>query len=144
MPRIHYTYVPEVALMLTRGDRIFLIRRRNTGYKDGEWCMPAGHKEASESPLAAAIREGREEAGVEVAVEDMTFLHVMQRFSEHERVLFLFRAERWEGEPSNVEPEKADAGQWFALTALPENMVDYHRQALSRVAAGEAYSEASI
>jgi ADP-ribose pyrophosphatase YjhB (NUDIX family) len=42
--------------------RILLVRRAD----DGRWCLPCGWVEPNESPLEAAVRETREETGLEV------------------------------------------------------------------------------
>jgi 8-oxo-dGTP diphosphatase len=140
MLRDPYPFIPEVALLLERDGHVFLIRRCNTGYKDGEYCLPAGHKERWETPLEAAMREGFEEAGVEIDPADVEFLHVLhRRVEEHERVAFFFRARNWRGDPINQEPDKCDAVGWFALSGLPENTVGYHRHALGRIGEGERY-----
>ena len=58
-----------VYIALVNDGRIFLLRRANTGYRDGEWAMPAGHVESGETPEQAALRELREETGVSAALE---------------------------------------------------------------------------
>jgi ADP-ribose pyrophosphatase YjhB (NUDIX family) len=42
--------------------RILLVRRVD----DGRWCLPCGWLEANESPVEAAVRETKEETGLEV------------------------------------------------------------------------------
>lgn len=45
---------------------------------DGAWSIPKGELEDGEAPLAAAIREGREELGIEVAGEFVALTPVRQ------------------------------------------------------------------
>jgi mutator protein MutT len=55
---------------VVRRDGEVLLVRQSAGYSlAGQWTVPWGRVDAGESPMAAAIREVREEAGVEVAVE---------------------------------------------------------------------------
>lgn len=42
--------------------RILLVKRAD----DGRWCLPCGWLEANESPVEAAMRETKEETGLEV------------------------------------------------------------------------------
>lgn len=50
------------AAVFDRQGRILLVRRSD----DGLWCLPCGWVEPNESPEEAAVREAREETGLEV------------------------------------------------------------------------------
>ena len=41
--------------------QILLSKRKNTGYKDGEYELPGGHLEENEDLYEAMIREAKEE-----------------------------------------------------------------------------------
>jgi 8-oxo-dGTP diphosphatase len=141
MVQERFVFIPEIALFLIREGKILLLRRANTGYEDGKYCFPAGHKEALEPATLAVIREAKEEAGIDVAESDIEFVHYTQRnCGDHERAAFFFRAKEWQGEPSNIEPQKCDDMQWFPLDQLPE-MIPYMRAALEHHLAGRMYSE---
>ena len=119
-----------VHLFFFRENKILLLRRFNTGFRDGEYSVPAGHLEGGETVMEAAAREGEEEAGVKIELSDMTFSTVMHRIEDDERVDFFVVAHKWEGEPFNAEPDKCDDLQWVNINDLPANMVPYVRQAL--------------
>ena len=109
MTRTPYLVIPEVSVLLIREGKIFLVRRFNTGYEDGKYCFPAGHKEKGETPIQAVIREAKEEVGIDVEAKRLTLVHVMYRNCEKdERPAFFFHASEWIGEPKNMEPDKAD------------------------------------
>jgi hypothetical protein len=55
---------------------------------------------------------------------------------EPERIAAFVVAERWAGEPAIMEPDKCDDLQWFALDALPVNMIPYARAGIQHVRAG--------
>ena len=82
-----------------------------------------------------------EEAGLTIAPEDLTLVHLIHRLSDGERMSMFFRATRWQGEPVNREPHKCSELRWLARDALPEPMVPYVRHALAQIAGGNAYSE---
>jgi len=119
-----------VHLLFFRGNQILLLRRYNTGFRDGEYSVPAGHIDGGESVRAAAAREALEEVAVRIAKEDIVFSSVMHRNEGDERVDFFFRVRLWDGEPFNREPDKCDDLRWVDIHALPENMVPYVRTAL--------------
>lgn len=139
--------IQEVSMILLRDDSVCLVRRANTGYMDGMYCFPAGHKEPGEAPLSGAIREAFEETGVRIDPADVRHVHTMHRMChgriedpDHERVAYFFVAEAWDGEPANVEPEKSDHVGWFSFDALPD-VIPYMRDALGYMWEGKAYSE---
>ncbi|WP_211169073.1 NUDIX hydrolase [Aromatoleum toluvorans] len=123
-----------VHVLMEREGRILLMRRAGTGFFDGLYSLPGGHVEADESLGRTAVREMREEVGVEIDPAGLVHLGVVHRRSDTNRVDFFLRAKAWAGEPRICEPDKCDALGWFARADLPANTVAYVRQAL---AAGE-------
>ena len=124
------TFPVTVHLFFFRENQILLLRRFNTGFRDGEYSVPAGHLDGGETIMQAAIREAEEETGVQIAESDMTFATVMHRIEDDERVDFFVQVHQWQGEQFNAEPEKCDELRWVAIDQLPENTIPYVRQAL--------------
>ena len=58
-----------------------------------------------------------------------------------ERIDFFMTTSSHEGEVQNCEPNKCDALSWFPLDDLPENTVDYVKQAIEYYKKGITYSE---
>jgi len=119
-----------VHLFFFRENQILLLRRSNTGYGDGQYSVPAGHLDGDETVWAAAIREAREEIGVEIVARDIAFSSVMHRREGDEAIDFFLQASAWKGEPTNTEPQKCDDLRWVSLQALPENTIPYVRRAI--------------
>ncbi|HST91245.1 MAG TPA: NUDIX hydrolase [Brevundimonas sp.] len=59
--------VPAVGVVCLRGDEVLLIRRGNPP-RQGEWSLPGGRIEPGERAVDAALRELREETGVEAEI----------------------------------------------------------------------------
>ena len=74
--------VPAVYLMPVKDNKILLLERTNTGYKDGQYSLIAGHKEEDEKATDAMLREAKEEAGIDIKSEDLDFVHIMHRLKE--------------------------------------------------------------
>lgn len=140
--RRYYTVVPASYLLFRDGDKILLSRRKNTGYHDGEYSLPAGHIEEGEYALEAAIREAKEETGITLPPENLKLGHALYRLcADHTRCDYFFEVIKWDGEIQNPEPDKCDDLQWFVLSSLPSNTIPYIKAALTAYAAGKIYSE---
>jgi 8-oxo-dGTP diphosphatase len=123
---------------------ILLIRRHNTGWRDGWYTVPAGHVEAFESPTDCAIRESKEEVDLTLTRNDLALSHTTYYIADekdHERVSFFFTASSYEGVPKNNEPNKADELIWVSLDDLPEKVLPMIKHVINKIKAGEAYSE---
>lgn len=140
--RNYYTVVSSSYILFRNGEHVLLSKRKNTGYHDGEYSLPAGHIEEGEYALAAAIREAKEETGVDIDEKDLKLAHIMYRMcADHVRADFFFETKEWKGEISNPEPDKCDALDWFPINKIPENVIPYIKSAIEHYANGEAYSE---
>ncbi len=130
-----------VHIFFIRNESVLLLRRFNTGWEDGKYSVPAGHIETGETVIEAAIREAREEVGIGLKPSALEVVHVMHRKAEDERIDFFLVANTWVGEITNREPGKCDDLSWYALNALPKNMIPYVRQGLLNTQNGLLYSE---
>ncbi len=119
-----------IHLFFIREGQILLLRRFNTGYEDGNYSVPAGHLEGNEEVREAGAREALEETGVSVAPSDIEIVGILHRRSDQERVDWFGIVHDWQGDIYNAEPNKCDDLRWFALDALPQNMVPYVHHAL--------------
>lgn len=124
------TFPVTVHLLFFRENQILLLRRFNTGFRDGEYSVPAGHLDGGETVVAAAAREAEEEIGVQIETNDIAFSSVMHRLEDEERVDFFVHIHKWQGEPFNAEPEKCDDLVWVETDQLPANIIPYVKQAL--------------
>jgi 8-oxo-dGTP diphosphatase len=116
--------VPAVGVVCLRDDDVLLIRR-GTPPRLGEWSLPGGRIEPGETVRAAALRELREETGVEarlvglIAVVDGIFPEAGRHY-----VLIDFLAEWIDGEPvagdDTAEARFMPMGEALGLVAWSE------------------------
>ncbi|MGP5396099.1 NUDIX hydrolase [Arthrobacter rhombi] len=134
--------VPASYVVFRRADQVLLQLRQGTGYMDGCWAAAAaGHLEAGESAVQAAVREAQEELGITIDPEQLVPLTTMHRSNgatalDGQRVDFFFSCELWHGEPRLMEPDKAADLGWFPLDGLPHPVVPHERYVFERLAAG--------
>ncbi len=129
-----------VHIFLTKNEaEILLLRRFNTGYEDGKYSVIAGHIDGNEEVKAAAIREAKEEAGIEIQPSEIEVVGVMHRKGTDERVDFFLAASRWSGRIVNAEPHKCDNLSWHSVHDLPANMVPFVRRAFENYRHGKFF-----
>lgn len=133
-------------VILRKGNKVAMVLRKNTGFMDGDYGLPAGKVEYGEPYALGAAREAKEEAGVDTSLDDLRFVHVAHRHGESEEVFMdwvdvYFEADSWQGEPHNAEEHKSERLDWLDIDNLPENIVPPQRAALLEIAKGNYYSE---
>ena len=116
-----------VYLLLERDGKILMLRRSNTGYRDGFYGLVQGHADGGETVQEAMAREAKEEAGITLDPADLEVVHVQHSSAEnepgHEYMCVYMKCTQWSGEPSNGEPEKCDDVSWFSRDSLPANVI---------------------
>ncbi len=126
-----FKLIPATHVFLMNDNHeVLLLRRFNTGYEDGNYSVIAGHLDGNEEVKAAAIREAKEEAGIEIRPSDIAVVGVMHMKAEDEWVPFFLAASKWSGDIVNAEPDKCDDLSWHPIHDLPHNMVPYVRKGL--------------
>ncbi|MFF2394849.1 NUDIX domain-containing protein [Nocardia sp. NPDC058114] len=136
-------HLVDVHVLLIRGDEVLLSLRRSGDEFDHRWHLPSGKVEAGESAAAAAVREAAEEVGVDIDPTALRLFHVahVTALGRDARLGLFFRVESWRGEPFNREPDKCYALQWFPLTELPADLIEYSALGLAALNSTATYSE---
>ena len=108
-------HITELAgCLIFREGKLFLLYRED----ESHWEVPGGKVEKSESPTQAAVRETKEEAGVEVELKKPFYSGEFQKDGE----MFLWHgyiAEVKQGEPCTSEDRFTDS-DWFGAEELDE------------------------
>jgi ADP-ribose pyrophosphatase YjhB (NUDIX family) len=66
----YLTPAPVTCVVVERDGAILLVRRKYPP-REGHWCLPAGFVEVGESPSESAVREVREETGLDVEIDGL-------------------------------------------------------------------------
>lgn len=113
--------VATAGVVCLRGDEVLLVQRGNPPRR-GEWSIPGGRIEPGETTKAAALRELREETGVEaelaglIDVVDAIFHNKAGTLTTRHYVMVDYAARWTAGEP--VAADDADDARFVPLNDL--------------------------
>ncbi len=138
-----------VYVILRRDDgKAVFVKRSNTGWMDGKYGLPAGKVEKGETFLQGAVREAKEEVGVDVDPNDLTHVVTIHRDSPDDMVDgdmswvdVIFETTAWTGEPHNAEPHMHSEIAWLDTQDLPEDVIPVMRDMFSILNQGKSYGE---
>lgn len=109
--------VPTVdCVILLPDERIVLVERKNPPHG---WALPGGFVDAGESPSQAAVREAREETGLEVRLEEQFFTYGDPDRDPRMHTISTVFIARAEGDPvGGDDARQARAFDWDELPPL--------------------------
>ena len=119
MPSKKYPRV-GVAVIIERNGQVLLVKRKNA-HGAGSWAMPGGHLEFGETLEMCAIRETREEVGLNISgVSYAAFTNDF--FSEESKhyITIWMSATFSKGEPFIAAAREVDEMGWFSWKGLPK------------------------
>ncbi len=119
----------NVYLILIQDEKILMMKRANTGFRDGMYSLPAGKLEQGETVHQALVREVKEEIGIDISMDTdwLKSTNILHRYSSDGTVAmdFFQRCHEFKGVVENREPEKCDGLIWAPLEAIPANTIPY-------------------
>lgn len=102
----------------------------------GYYALVAGKVDQFESPATALIREASEEAGIIIKPTNLTFVSVFHRQNafykdrQNDIVEFIFIADKWGGDITNMEPHLCDEIGFYDIKNLPDTVTETTKTAL--------------
>lgn len=112
---------------------VLLVRRAD----NGAWTPVTGIIDPGEEPAVAAVREAREEAGIEVRMVRLVDVRTLPEitYDNGDRAIYLdlcFLAAHVDGVPHPADDENTEA-RWFPLDDLPELNARFREQIATAV-----------
>jgi 8-oxo-dGTP diphosphatase len=107
------------------GDRVVLVRRK---YPPPGWALPGGFVEEGETLEAAAVREAKEETGLDVTLTDLLYVYSDPRRDPRRHTVAAVFLGRAAGEPAGG--DDAAEARAFAWTELPSPLAFDHAEIL--------------
>lgn len=126
---VHYRNpAPAAGVLLPHDDGLLLVRRRFEP-RAGAWCLPAGFMEYGETPEACAVRELREETGLDAELTGLFGVFAGFDDPRVRAVLILYTARTVGG--ALVPGDDAIEAAYFGRDGLPAQIAfEAHRRAL--------------
>lgn len=121
--------LPVAASVLLDDDRRALLVKRKREPQVGMWCLPGGFAELGETIDQAAIRELREETGLEARITRLLTARSMPSDFYDDLLFICFEVERTGGR--ELPGDDAEALGWFPLSGLPPLAFSTHTEALA-------------
>jgi ADP-ribose pyrophosphatase YjhB (NUDIX family) len=111
--------VGAAVVVLDAHGRVLMVRRSARQFGGGRWCFPCGYVEWGEDVRAAARREAREEAGVDVVLGKPVHVETNLHQPEKPTVGIWFAATLVDSAATPVAGDDAEAVGWFDLADPP-------------------------
>lgn len=131
---------PKVGIgVLIFKDGKILLHQRKGAHGEGEWAFPGGHLEYLERFEEAAVRETREECGIEIQNLRFQYVANVQQYSPKHYVHIGMLADWKSGEPEILEPDRSGPWDWYPLAHLPQPLFAMCELALDSFRTGKIY-----
>ncbi|MEW6405035.1 MAG: NUDIX domain-containing protein [Chloroflexota bacterium] len=104
-----------VGAVVRRGNQALFVRQAKGHSLEGQWSIPWGIADASESPDTAALRETKEEGGIVAEVEGLLGI---QNLPQKGWVGIIFLCRHVGGEPTCDGGVETDRAAYFSLTEM--------------------------
>jgi ADP-ribose pyrophosphatase YjhB (NUDIX family) len=130
----------HIVLIDDQGRILLGKRAESLRLAGGKWSTTCGNLEVESAP-DGAVREVREEIGVEIDPANLQFAHVTHFVNEDgfgAAMALFFIARIWTGVPRICEADKCQRIDWFHFDDLPTPIVPYVANALAHIRAGLA------
>lgn len=114
-----------VGLYIVNEKRQLLLGLRKSAHGCGTWCPPGGHMEFGESNAQAAVREAKEETGLDIVPDSVTLAGVTNDYfkeSNKHYITLNLTTTKFSGTPRCMKPDKCAEWKWFDLDNLPKNL----------------------
>jgi len=115
-----------VGVYIFNDKKQLLLGLRKSNHAKDTWCPPGGHMEYGETNEQTAIREVKEETGLDISSDDVVLKGTTNDFfkesGKHYITLHLV-CKKFSGTPQIMEPDKCAKWQWFDLNNLPDNLM---------------------
>lgn len=117
---------PTVDILIIKDEKIVLVKRRNAPLG---WALPGGFVDEGESVEHAAIREAKEETGLDVHLDALFYVYSDPKRDARQHTMSTVFVAHAAGDP--VGDDDAEEAAWYPLNSLPEPICFDHATIIS-------------
>ena len=130
---MEHRVVAKVVVVNDEG-KILLLKRSETDVRRPlEWDIPGGHTDENELAEEAAVRETKEEAGIDVHARNLQLVYAVSDVVQNDlNVTWLFFVAHMQGTPAITLSKEHSEHSWKTLDEVIE-AVEYDRQKIAFV-----------
>ena len=109
-------------------DNGMVLLEKQKGDKPGTsfWCFPKGHQEKNESDIETALREVKEEIGVDVEIIDSQPIVVEHPTSKGKKVILFFLAKPKVDQKIVLQDDEIDHADWIKFGDVEQLLTYEH------------------
>lgn len=116
---------PCAGAVIVANGRLLLCRRAKEPFA-GWWEVPGGFVERSEHPADAAVREVREELGIDITLTGLVGIYLEQSAGGEALQITVYEATT-DATEARPDPSEVSAWAWFDPADAPAEMAGRHR-----------------
>jgi len=119
---------PVTSVIVQRKDSVLMLRRAQAPLR-GFWCLPGGYIRYEETPEVAAVREFKEETGLDVQLDRLIGVYQIDTDPRGVNIDIIWLGTVLGGVITG--DKESDKIQWFKTSNLPERIAYKHREAIA-------------
>lgn len=139
-----FKLIGGVFCLIIKDNKVLMELRKNK-FDAGLYSLVGGCMEDGETVKQAAVREIKEEVGLEVHEDDIEVISVLHRITPKpdswQSIEFVLLVNKFSGNPNLLENNVCGDLKWFPLENLPQNISHYAKQAIDNYINKEMFSE---
>ncbi len=129
---IYMSPVLAVSVLVVDDGKFLLQKRGKSSYEGGKWGLPCGRVELNEDFLTAAIRETKEETGIDIEIDSIISV-VTNYFVDLQSLVVVLLARAVGGDLLDEPNWETEVVKWFTFgSSLPEMAFEADKHIIER------------
>lgn len=120
---MHYKLYAGVCLI--DGQKILLTQQSSQADQSGKWDLPAGHIEGDETPQQGALREAKEEIGVDIVLLGLVQVVILRRPKKEDALVVIYKGRLKGNRKPKVDGKEISSYAWVAKDDIEKNKVEW-------------------